>query len=206
LLGELAGNDRQRALLQRALEGPLMGRRVEDEAVDREHAVRAHREQAVVAEGDTHRAVGARDHEVALLDHAADRRRHALARALDLDHALRDLDLPRILGGAGLQHADRQRQRQRQDNCWKFHRILLDIAPVDRFPEWGRGAPRPDVYIVAESLSRASQIGGRARAIASIPETTTESFRPGRTRYPRWRNSSPRCARPGAGLIRPASV
>src|SRR5207244_13425644 len=92
LLGELAGNDRQRALLERALEGPLVSRRVEDEAVDREHAVRAHGEQAVVAEADTRRAVGARDHEITLPDDAADRRRQALARALDLHHTLRDLD------------------------------------------------------------------------------------------------------------------
>jgi hypothetical protein len=88
-----------------------VSRRVEDEAVDREHAVRTHREQAVVAERDPHRPVGARDHEVALLDETADRRRHALAGTLDLHRALRDLDLPRVLGGARLQRAERQRQR-----------------------------------------------------------------------------------------------
>src|SRR5207237_3014230 len=72
LLGQLAGNDGQGPLLQRAVEGALVGRRVEHETIDREHAVRTDRDQTVVAERDTDRAIRPRDHHVAWLHDLTD--------------------------------------------------------------------------------------------------------------------------------------
>src|SRR5439155_22043205 len=98
LLGQLAGNDGQGPLLQRAVEVALVGRRVEDEAVDGEHAVRTNRDQAVVAERDTDRAIRPRDHDVALLHDVTDAGGELLAGALDLRRALGDFDLSGVFG------------------------------------------------------------------------------------------------------------
>src|SRR5262249_8348179 len=59
LLGDAAGDDRQRAPVQRGVEAAAVGRGVEGIAVERKHAVRTDREQRIVVYRDPHRAVGA---------------------------------------------------------------------------------------------------------------------------------------------------
>src|SRR5882672_7959897 len=79
LLDDLAGDHRERA---------LVGGTVEHEALDHQFAVGARRQQAVVLEGDAHRAIGAGLYDIERLDRGTDRRRKALAVAFDLHLAL----------------------------------------------------------------------------------------------------------------------
>src|SRR6266850_7438234 len=96
LLDDLAGDHRERALLQRRIELALVGGTVEHEALDHQFAAGARRQQAVVLEGDAHRAIGAGLYDVARLDRGTDRSGKALAVAFDLHLALRHFDPSRL--------------------------------------------------------------------------------------------------------------
>src|SRR5262249_26537119 len=101
-LGELARDHGQRALLQRALEGALMGGRVEREAIDGQHSVGAGGEQAVVEGGEAQGAGGAGGPPSPRLQGGPEGWGELRAAAPDLPRALRDLDVAGSLRARGL--------------------------------------------------------------------------------------------------------
>src|SRR5258708_3737814 len=117
LLDDLAGDHRERALLQRGIKLALVGSAVEHETLDHQFAVGARRQQAVVLERDAHRAIGAGFHGIARLDYGADRRGKALAVAFNLYVALRHFDAPRFPSQRGQcdQRAEQQQKAEHQE-------------------------------------------------------------------------------------------
>ena len=103
-----AGHDGERALPQRRIELPWLRRRIESEAIERQHAVGPEREQRVVAHRDADRAVGAGPHDVGGLD-ARPRlaARVSPSRSID-DLAFGRLDLADVGGEAGSGEKERR--------------------------------------------------------------------------------------------------
>src|SRR5215831_1186563 len=93
LLRDLSRNHRERSAGKRGVEYAFMRGRVESVALDLQHAVGSYRQQRVVDERDSRRTIGARNYNVGRLEVRPDVGRHALASALEVYGALRDLEL-----------------------------------------------------------------------------------------------------------------
>src|SRR5262245_15676061 len=142
LLGDAPRHDGERPLREGRLE---RGRLVVlvDEALDRQHAVRASREERVIGQRDPDRPVRPGHERVGLPDAAADERELPLPGAVDVDRALHGLDPADVLGPAlaGRQHD--QRRSEDRDQPSPCPESSSSVRPHSAPPLTGSSAGSP---------------------------------------------------------------